>query len=148
MREIKFRAWDRNAKKMFPVQTIEQSFDDWQNTYLPTMLEATMANGEPVMFDPDKPFLMQYTGLKDKNGKEIYEGDIVTYSYIKNHPRVCKIVYEPKAAAFLLNDVSKGSINYVQMKYLGDIARDKTDTRTYELCEVIGNIMENPELMK
>ena len=71
MREIKFRAWDRVLKTMCDVQTIR--FNDMTISFI--------SNGcsQPNRI-LDSVELMQYTGLKDKNGKnEIYEGDIFDY---------------------------------------------------------------------
>jgi len=60
MREIKFRAWDKDLHKMYNKWTV-------------------------IPDDDRSHILMQYTGLKDKNGKEIYEGDIVKHKNGKNY---------------------------------------------------------------
>ena len=103
MREIKFRAWDKIQKKMIP---------EWFSIH---------KNHEPLEF-------MQFTGLKDKNGKEIYEGDVVKGDY--------RVIWKQKFASFGLVHPS-----WLFVHYFGEAADP-------EECEVIGNIYESPELLK
>ena len=69
---------------------------------------------------------MQYTGLKDKNGKEIYEGDIIC-AYDRNG----SVVYDELRASYIVHDRWSEVLCHVA-----------------NACEVIGNIYENPELLK
>lgn len=74
-RELKFRVWDKDLKRMRYLKTSHDfiCFDSCGNGYY-----VNMQTGLGEWFSD----LMQYTGLKDKNGVEIYEGDIVEYVYI------------------------------------------------------------------
>lgn len=115
-REIKFRAWD--GKEMFLLQMIRGKFS----------IEFVGKFCRPMKGDE---VLMQSTSLKDKNGKEIYEGDIV-YSFRngRNQPTRGKVEYIQSEGAFRLNDEG----------YLHRL--DNLNRR-----EVIGNLYENPDLI-
>jgi uncharacterized phage protein (TIGR01671 family) len=122
-REIKFRAWDKERKQIFPVSLMD--FSQW-------WVDCGL-NGERNSFrneETDRHILMQYTGLKDRNGKEIYEGDILS-----NGSHIDWIV-KYRDAAF-------------QVEHVGQITNDSwhLERGMAESREVIGNIYENPELL-
>lgn len=114
MRETKFRVWD--GKRM--TNQIELRFAHGLR------LVSTSDLGFGIIGD-DKCVLMQYTGLKDKNGKEVYEGDIVRYSNKSDR----EVVFE------------KGMFQSRQKNGWGALVLIANN------CEVIGNIYENPELL-
>jgi len=128
MREIKFRAWDKAFGKMFEVAELTVREDGlWARTpfgYLPNQRETT---GFKVGVSCE---LMQYTGLKDKNGKEIYEGDIFPH-------RGMNLVVRYELGAVVGHWF--GSNEYI---FFDHLANDEND------IEVIGNVWENPELIK
>ena len=110
MRELKFRAWNEQRKKII--------FGPTDGNDSPSWILA-------LMDDVPK---MQYTGLKDKNGKEIYEGDIVNHLY-----------HHQKAVIEWINCG-------LMMKY-SDGLKDSMFAIDMEHIEIIGNIYENPELL-
>lgn len=119
MREIKFRAW--NGERLRAVWTI-----GWIDGEMD--LITTPKFSEPA----EDCVLMQYTGLKDKNGKEIYEGDILkSVAYAINKEVTGIVKYNNDLAHFYLEVDSNKRI-----VFLGLIN-----------TEVIGNIYENPELL-
>lgn len=92
--------------------------------------------------------LMQYTGLKDKNGTEIYEGDIVKCRQLQDLGFVTGIVHYSSG----LRDYGDGELIYDPRYYL-DTLMFLTNFGGEHCCfhkdpEVIGNIYENPELLK
>ena len=93
MREIKFRCWDKENKEMLEVQELDYA-DSYDGQ---PMVRTTMYND---YFDTEDMILMQYTGLHDKNGKEIYENMIINKKYI--------VVYE--FCKFILKDIQNGDI--------------------------------------
>jgi uncharacterized phage protein (TIGR01671 family) len=125
MREIKFRAWDKEDK------TILQN---WHRDYV--LIEHFGFNGG------GRFILMQYTGLKDKNGKEIYEGDILgCYRLTGDFAGTC----EPLGAAYFDEDL----LSYcVEISGGWHYIHTLEDDSVYKGYEIIGNLHENPELIK
>lgn len=79
--------------------------------------------------------VMQYTGLKDKNATEIYEGDIILAGHYKWK---CKVIWDKKCARFI------GITNDKDVKI---VYVDMVDKNGISAVEVVGNIYENPELI-
>ena len=134
MREIKFRVWDgkkmwtfdyKNCPKLVFCHSGWFSYDHDMN-YVGS--RETKTNGE-------SDILIQYTGLKDKNGKEIYEGDIIKVfanGTQENYHDAIQVIYSDRWAEFKC--VAAQSLShYIQLYYE---------------FEVIGNIHENPELLE
>jgi hypothetical protein len=109
MREIKFRAWDK--KKMHYFNPFNQSTEFMRNNF------------------DGRNEIMQFTGLQDKNGKDIFEGDVVSH-----YPHWCdgrtktEVKYDDEIAEFRPFGSSDWALE----------AKD---------CEVIGNVFDNPDLL-
>lgn len=124
MREIKFRAWSEYSNQMI----------DW----VAMMNEPTtcsVLNG-----DDEKIHVMQYTGLKDKNGREIYEGDVYSYE-----------LYKVFVSGGHVEETTEKSVDVVEFidgafchgeELLADVL-EWDESVKYE-----GNIFENPELLE
>lgn len=129
-REIKFRAWHKFLKKMFKIGQITLEEGIWN--FEPNDRDFI---GMSIPYQPSF-VLMQYTGLHDKNGKEIYEGDIV----------YCQTKYGK----------AKAIIKFIDGKFVAywNSALTHPENGHHIACyeinkrfEVIGNIYDNPELL-
>lgn len=133
MREIKFRAWDKELNRMCDV--IQLGVRD---IIVNSIEEDEISGFLPI----DRFEIMQYTGLKDKNGTEIYEGDI-----IRTHEnRIQKVIWHNNG--FKLEYKFKRSYrgeSYWETRK--DIELSETNNKRWGI-KVIGNIYENPELLK
>ena len=128
MREIKFRAWLKETKEMIPVYQI-----DFNNGII---------NSESAWRMESEYILEQFTGLYDKNGVEIFEGDIVLHQF--------GVGYSSKMyASFADGTQRKQAKTIVWNKiYCGyDFLSPPYDDEWLQDFEVIGNIHDNPELL-
>jgi len=129
MERIKFRVWmgDPNDYRNGEMMSADVAFNE-------NYIEFN-ENGELVATD-ECSFIMQFTGLLDKHGKEIYEGDIL---YHKSHDRKSVMKWHEEHVCFAaetIDEVVKGEFNYYQRKL------DETN------LEIIGSIYTTPELIK
>lgn len=123
MREIKFRAWLKEEKIMGEVLGIDILHK-----------EIFFSNEDANCYehtDFKDIELMQYTGLKDKNNKEIYEGDIVK---LRANHRIGVIKYYDEWGAFVIEYIKPRPLAVLGNYYKENI-------------EILGNIYENPELL-
>ena len=128
----KFRAWDVHEKKMF---TNDQLIIWNGNVYANDNSELNVNNLKG--WSIDEKYLMQSTGLKDKNGKEIFEGDIVKYKAGCN-TFTEEVAYDKNFAGFGVRDANADIIFS-----FGELAED-IDLNS---LEVVGSIYENQELL-
>ena len=130
MRTIKFRAWHKKEKVMWKPRLIEVGKEKIAVYSCP--IEGN------VPHYPKECELMQFTGLQDKNGKDIYCGDIVKLKENEYYfERSGEVIFEE--GTFKIKNVelwNDGTYNHYSLEIL--------DT---EFCEIIGNIHENKELI-
>ena len=126
MKEIKFRVWDSAGYMLYDKDLQTRTINDIQT---------------PICFT-----WMQFTGLKDKNGKEIYEGDVLQFSNRREWFRLNLFLRSPKEQQDILND----TIKYPCERRVIDMPKCDEWLLSNEIplyWEVIGNIYENPEMI-
>ncbi|MCT3311283.1 hypothetical protein EFP47_17205 [Lactiplantibacillus pentosus] len=131
---IKFRAWDKVQNKMLLPDNIE--FINGQAHWAEASTDGNggysndgKVDGIGALFE-----LEQFTDLKDVSGKDIYEGDIVKSNYKYAQPNISQIIMEDGNSYITGEDLATGNEMLVS-DHIGEI-------------EVIGNVHENPELLK
>ena len=140
MREIKFRAWDEQAKVMHEDFRFIKSGDDGNDWVIFTSnLQTLQEKHHPF----DNPYfqqqfkVMQFTGLKDVNGVEIYEGDIVA-------------MHELDVSYYESGKYCRGAVEFFNGAFQQAWTHDDGKRFYGELIdtEVCGNVHQNPELLK
>ena len=154
MREIKFRAFHNNTKQMYMFDITWGNYGQG-NGYIGMIPFGEsidygsffISKGNREMIDPNDCVLMQYTGLKDKNGKEIYEGDVL--SALRNEENdgwiSSKLIHDPDYyEQVIYSNKIGGFVNQSDClisKVIYNIVHKRIEH------EIIGNIHENPELI-
>ena len=134
MRQIKFQIYWIAGHEMLYDTNNDLEFRDKENYWITDLSDATN--------HPDSYKVRQYTGLKDKNGNEIYDGDYIRYSTrtingsIFTH--VCR-VFQHESGTWRIEGYHEDNHSY---------ETKGTVYAAHLICEVIGNIYENPELAK
>lgn len=118
MREIKFRAWDKKENSMSCFYGFTLNTDEELKAHIDCIV-------------------MQFTGLTDKNGKEIYEGDIMRYT-----------IGEQSSVSFVVWSLDGWRFNsYMVGGSMGLYDCVSANPRKHEKAEIIGNMYESPELL-
>lgn len=124
----KYRAWDKEFKEMVQVDALV--FDE-------QIIKATYKNGNVVKEELKNYVLMQSTGLVDKTGKEIFEGDILSIETDEENVMV-SVFWDDKYALFMFE-----SKKYNETEVLAELFEDNAYS-----FEIIGNVHANPELLE
>ena len=132
-RQLKFRIWDKQNKIFI---------HEWDASHkrLAISLVGLVYHGGYDDVLPENDYVVQqYTGLKDKNGKEIYEGDIVQYNVGSSYENMSFIV-----------QWSGDSLGYILQSQSGDVLTNSwtPNGNRFNFIELKGNIFENSELLK
>ena len=131
MREIKFRCYAKKSNKMWDAES-------FRNMGGFALLSGHSSQDFLVLPYPQEDYmLMQYTGLKDKNGVEVFEGDVVSYDLgiDGEKPENYKIIFDNKQCAYFLFPLRDGA----RLRHFTYSAQSN--------CEVIGNIYEHKHLL-
>ena len=136
MREIKFRMWSKSYKKMFDNNSLVVMYKIMAmvtKENVPAVNESEVELPETGISLPfqDDAILMQFTGMKDKNCKEIYEGDILT-----DGDTDVKVLYSLKYGGYIVVQLDDEEDENTLVDFL-----------CYDDTVIIGNIYENPELL-
>lgn len=129
MREIKFRSWIYHEKVMVPVERLFLPVDG----RLIGASNETRTIGINQKGKENDIEIMQYTGLKDKCGNEIYEGDIIRHS---DEHEICTAIVKFEQYGYFLDWINVNALDS-QLK----------NFQCSDELEIIGNIYENPELL-
>lgn len=147
MKEIKFRAWDSGVKKMMPVFSLTPKLGVVLIGEKTGLKQFDDEYGAPMLtYKWDGLQFMQTTGLKDRDGKEIFEGDIVRsmdYADPADPVIIQAVKYMPHLGSYVLYTACCSDTEWDEMIY--QAVSDKFGNMAFH--EIVGNIYENPDLL-
>lgn len=138
MRELKFRIWDKQQNRFHTDRDWGISLDGTHIIGISSHDRWDHDKGYKIKLT-DNLVIQQYTGLKDKNGKDVYEGDIIQYNVGSSYENMNFIV-----------QWSEDSLGYILQSQSGDILTNSwtPDGNRFNFIELKGNVFENKELLK
>ena len=134
MRELKVRAWYKPYKQMCQVESLRF---DGNEVYIAVLIEESFYDRRLV--EADEIVIEQFTGLKDRNGTEIYEGDICSFAS-KTGKHIGVVEWSDNLASF--------GLRMVKNNFLYTFSELDTMGVNLDTLEVVGNIHKDPELME
>jgi uncharacterized phage protein (TIGR01671 family) len=137
MREIKFRVWLKDKQVMEKVRSIEWAGIAVSSGFIKNIDTISDRYYSKDYNGIENYIIMQYTGLKDANGKEIYEGDIVKITNFIDMKTIYEIIWNEEVASF----------EYKDGPYINEYGDIIPGIHYPNECTVVGNICENPELL-
>lgn len=157
MREIKFRAWDLNEMELRPWESLittrynQDIFEQWKEKTGADYAGKTRPNGTVLSLLTDNGIVLeQFTGLKDKNGREIYDGDIGRRMIQKSNFNPGGGMGQPRLDQPATKWWEEERIAKIEIFDDGTplFWHQCLSRKDWSEIEVIGNIHENPELLK
>lgn len=139
MNPIRFRAWDKIRKKLGKVVAMDWDHYDNIVTAHIKYYDGTVMKTYPEDTYGDQMVFMQDTGLLDKNGKEIYAGDIIRFLWGSISFNAEVILHR---AAYVLKNQNTSELNILRSEHIDLLLREVGD------CEIIGDVYQNPELLE
>lgn len=130
MREFKFRAWDKEKKQMLDMNDLRPQMWVYDGDF-EDLFDGIQEDCE----------LMQYSGIKDKNKKESYEDDLIFVGEKADIYQICLV-----GGCFIVRDIRAELERYDDVDYEDNCYHNELLKDVY--FEIIGNIHENPELLK
>jgi uncharacterized phage protein (TIGR01671 family) len=116
MKQVKFRAWEKNLEEIIPVYNID--------------FDRKMINTDSAWRTFDEIELMQWTGLKDIKGKDVYEGDILKSN------ELWEVIYVPTLARFMMRNTGKTEETFQE---------ENMSALSLIDFEIVGNVFEMPD---
>lgn len=150
----KFKIWDKTKKKFLPLDYKTENTDSWISIDNTGVYLVERDNARDVAFFTDiteDVIILQCTGLSDKNGKEIYDGDILNLYVSSKKLYRYQVKYEigsfmlvSQDEIFDFKNVWNDNVYPLSQLYF----EYQNEENCIDQCEVVGNIYENPELLE